>query len=83
VSQIANRIPPSCRPRSARSARSRSVSCCEYLADEFSLADIAHPGNFVRMRVLAEKCDIALAYYPNVAAWMQRIEAREGYKAAR
>lgn len=54
----------------------------EYLADEFSLADIAHAGNFVCLRELAEKCDIALADYPNVAAWMQRIEAREGYKAA-
>jgi glutathione S-transferase len=36
----------------------------------------------VRLRELAEKCDIALADYPNVAAWMQRIKAREGYKAA-
>ena len=53
-----------------------------YLADELSLADIAHAGNFVRLRELAEKCDIVLADYPNVAAWMQRIEAREGYKAA-
>ena len=54
----------------------------EYLADEFYLTDIAHAGNFVRLRELAEKCDIVLADYPNVAAWMQRIEAREGYKAA-
>jgi glutathione S-transferase len=54
----------------------------EYLADEFSLADIAHAGNFVCLRELAEKCDITLADYPNVVAWMQRIEAREGYKAA-
>jgi glutathione S-transferase len=43
---------------------------------------VAHAGNFVRLRELAEKCDIVLADYPNVAAWMQRIEAREGYKAA-
>ena len=54
----------------------------EYLADEFYLTDIAHAGTFVRLRELAEKCDIVLADYPNVAAWMQRIEAREGYKAA-
>ena len=36
----------------------------------------------VRLRELAEKCDIALADYLDVAAWMQRIKAREGYKAA-
>jgi glutathione S-transferase len=54
----------------------------EYLADKFSLADIAHAGTLARLRELAEMCDIALEGYPNVAAWMQRIEAREVYKAA-
>ena len=54
----------------------------EYLADEFSLADIAHAGNFVRLRELAEGGGIGLADYPNVVAWTARIEARESFKAA-
>jgi len=54
----------------------------EYLVGEFCLADIAHAGNFVRLRELAEKGEIQLADYPNVAAWMERIEARESFKAA-
>src|SRR5215210_7815639 len=54
----------------------------EYLVDEFSLADIAHAGNFVRLRELAEKGEIQLADYSNVVAWMERIEARESFKAA-
>lgn len=40
----------------------------EYLADEFSLADVAHAGNFVRLRELAEGGEIELADYPNVIA---------------
>jgi glutathione S-transferase len=47
-----------------------------------SAALIALTSQLVRLRKLAETCDIALADYPNVPAWMQRIEAREGYKAA-
>ena len=54
----------------------------EYLMDEFSLADIAYAGNFVRLRELAEKSVITLANYPNVAAWIERIEARKSYKAS-
>jgi glutathione S-transferase len=54
----------------------------EYLVDGFSLADIAHAGNFVRLRELAEEGEIKLADYPNVLAWMERIEARESFKAA-
>ncbi len=54
----------------------------EYLVDVFSLADIAHAGNFVRLRELAEEGEIGLAGYPNVAAWMERVEARESFKAA-
>ncbi len=54
----------------------------EYLADGFSLADIAHAGNFVRLRELDEEGAISLADYPNVASWMERIEARESFEAA-
>jgi glutathione S-transferase len=54
----------------------------DYLADEFSLADIAHAGNFVRMRQLEERGEVSLDEYPNVAAWMERLEDRMSYKAA-
>nr|WP_266096571.1 glutathione binding-like protein [Rubrobacter marinus] len=54
----------------------------EYLADVFSLADIAHAGNFVRLRELDEAGDLSLADYPNVAAWMERVEGRRSFKAA-
>ena len=54
----------------------------EYLADDFSLADIAHAGNFVRLHELEENGTVSLADYPNVASWMARIEARESFKAA-
>jgi glutathione S-transferase len=54
----------------------------EYLAGPFSLADVAHAGNFVRLRELEERGEISLTDYPNVASWMGRIEARESFKAA-
>ena len=54
----------------------------EYLAEEFSLADVAHAGNFVRLRELEESGEVSLETYPNVAAWMGRLEARESYQAA-
>ncbi len=54
----------------------------EYLAGPFSLADVAHAGNFVRLHELEEGGEISLADYPNVASWMGRIEARESFKAA-
>jgi glutathione S-transferase len=54
----------------------------DYLADEFSLADIAHAGNFVRLRELEERREVSLDEYPNVAAWMERIETRRSYQAA-
>jgi glutathione S-transferase len=53
----------------------------EYLAGEFSLADIACAGNFVRLRELEERGDVSLEKYPNVAAWLERVEARESYRA--
>jgi glutathione S-transferase len=52
----------------------------EYLMGEFTLADIAHAGNFHRLRELAERGDVPLQKYPNVIAWMERVESRESYK---
>jgi glutathione S-transferase len=54
----------------------------EYLVGEYSLADIAHAGNFHRLRELAERGDVPLQEYPNVVAWMERLEDRKSYKAA-
>jgi glutathione S-transferase len=54
----------------------------EYLANGFSLADIAHAGNFVRLRELAEGGEVELADYPNVVDWREKIEARESFRAA-
>jgi glutathione S-transferase len=54
----------------------------DYLADEFSLADIAHAGNFVRLRELEERGEVSLDECPAVAAWMERLESRESYRAA-
>jgi glutathione S-transferase len=36
-----------------------------------------------RLRELAERGIVALSDYPNVTAWMERIEARESFEAAR
>ena len=52
----------------------------EYLVGEYTLADIAHAGNFHRLRELAESGDVPLHEYPNVMAWMGRVESRESYK---
>ncbi len=54
----------------------------EYLAGGFSLADIAHAGNFVRLHELEERGTVSLPDYPSVASWMERIEARESFEAA-
>jgi glutathione S-transferase len=52
----------------------------DYLVGEYTLADIAHAGNFHRLRELAERGDLSLQNYPNVLAWMERVESRESYK---
>jgi glutathione S-transferase len=36
----------------------------------------------VRLRELEEDGTVSLADYPNVTAWMERIEARESFRAA-
>ena len=54
----------------------------EYLGREYTLADIAHAGNFHRLRGLAESGGVHLREYPNVTAWMGRVEGRESYKAS-
>jgi glutathione S-transferase len=51
----------------------------DYLAEEYSLAEIAHADNFVRLRELEERGEVSLDRYPNVEAWMERLE---NYKAA-
>ena len=54
----------------------------QYLAGEYTLADIAHAGNFRRLRELAEGGDVPLHKYPNVVAWIERVEGRESYEAS-
>jgi glutathione S-transferase len=54
----------------------------QYLLGEYTLADIAHAGNFHRLRELAESGEVPLHKYPNVMAWMERVESRESYEAS-
>jgi glutathione S-transferase len=60
----------------------RQLEGRQYLAGEFTLADIAHAGNFHRLRSLAEGGDVPLHKYPSVMAWMERVEGRESYGAS-
>jgi glutathione S-transferase len=53
-----------------------------YLVGEYTLADIAHAGNFHRLRELAERGEVLFGRCPNVTAWMGRVESRESYKAS-
>ncbi len=66
----------------ALSRLERQLDNREYLMGEYTLADIAHAGNFHRLRELAERGDVPLQKYQNVAAWMERVESRESYKAS-
>jgi glutathione S-transferase len=52
----------------------------EYLAGEYTLADIAHAGNFHRLRELANSGDVPLHKYPNVTTWMEQVEGRASYE---
>jgi glutathione S-transferase len=54
----------------------------EYLVGEYTLADIAHAGNFHRLRVLAKSGEVSLEYYPNVMVWIERMQSRESYEAS-
>jgi glutathione S-transferase len=54
----------------------------EYLVGGYTLADIAHAGNFQRLRILAKSGEVPLHEYPDVMAWMERMEDRESYKAS-
>jgi glutathione S-transferase len=47
------------------------------LVGDYTLADIAHAGNFQRLRILAKSSEITLHEYPNVMEWMERVEDRE------
>src|SRR5215212_12203628 len=54
----------------------------EYLVGEYTLADIAHAGNFHRLRVLANSGEVSLEKYPKVMVWIERVESRESYEAS-
>jgi glutathione S-transferase len=54
----------------------------EYLVGEYTLADIAHAGNFQRLRVLANSGEVGLEKYPKVMVWIERVESRESYKTS-
>jgi glutathione S-transferase len=68
--------------RDSLSRLERRLEGKEYLMGEFTLADIAHAGNFHRLRELSERGEVALQRYPNVSAWMERVESKESYKAS-
>lgn len=60
----------------------RQLEGRDYLVGDFSLADIAYAGNFVRLREMEEKNILPLEEYPNVRAWISRVEAKDSYKDA-
>ena len=66
----------------ALSRLERQLEGQEYLMGEYTLADIAHAGNFHRLRELAKSGDVPLHKYPNVTAWMERVGGRESYGAS-
>jgi glutathione S-transferase len=54
----------------------------EYLVGDYTLADIAHAGNFHRLGVLAKSGEVSLEKYPRVMVWIGRVESRESYEAS-
>jgi glutathione S-transferase len=54
----------------------------EYLVGEYTLADIAHAGNFHRLRVLAKSGEVSLEMCPKVMVWIERVESRQSYEAS-
>ena len=66
----------------ALSRLERQLEGKRYLMGGYTLADIAHAGNFHRLRELAEGGDVPLHKYPDLVAWMERVEGRESYGAS-
>jgi glutathione S-transferase len=66
----------------ALSRLERQLKSREYLVGEYTLADIAHAGNFHRLGVLAKSGEVSLEKYPNVMVWIERVESRESYEAS-
>jgi len=54
----------------------------KYLVEEYTLADIAHAGNFHRLRILAKSGEVSLYKYPNVMVWIGQVESKESYKTS-
>ena len=54
----------------------------KWLVGEYTLADIAHAGNFHRLRILAKSGEVSLHKYPNVMGWIEQVESKESYKAS-
>ena len=54
----------------------------KWLVGGYTLADIAHAGNFHRLRILANSGEVSLHKYPNVMGWIEQVESRESYKAS-
>jgi glutathione S-transferase len=52
------------------------------LVGEYTLADIAHAGNFHRLRILDKSGEVPLHKYPNVMGWIEQLESKESYKAS-
>src|ERR671916_2091390 len=60
----------------------RQLEGKEYLVGEYTLADIAHAGNFHRLGVLAKSGEVSIEKYPSVMVWIERVENRESYEAS-
>jgi glutathione S-transferase len=66
----------------ALSRLERQLEGKRHLMGGYTLADVAHAGNFHRLRELAEGGDVPLHEYPSLVAWMERVEGRESYGAS-
>src|SRR5215216_7053505 len=66
----------------ALSRLERQLESRECLVGEYTLADIAHAGNFHRLGVLAKSGEVSLEMYPKVMVWIERVESRESYEAS-
>lgn len=66
----------------ALSRLERQLKGGKFLVGRYTLADIAHAGNFQRLRELAKSGEGPLHDYPSVMEWMERVENRESYKAS-